>query len=220
MYAEAAPDHSVTGAARPTGHGLPEVASVLAVCAHPDDESFGLGALLAAFGDAGSRTTVLCFTHGEASTLGDLEDLHVVRALLDHADGALAETPMDELVTEVRQAVDRVAADLMLVFDQGGITGHADHRRATRAALVAASEAGAPVLAWALEDSVAAALNHELASAFVGRERAELDAIVTVDRTSQLRAIACHTSQSSGNPVLWRRLELQGNEEAVRWLRR
>ena len=43
--------------------------SVLAVVAHPDDESFGLGAVLAGFVDAGAAVAVLCFTHGESSTL-------------------------------------------------------------------------------------------------------------------------------------------------------
>ena len=58
---------------------LPAVASVLAVCAHLDDESFGLGAVLSAFADRGVRTSVLCLTHGEASTLGaDVGDLHVI----------------------------------------------------------------------------------------------------------------------------------------------
>lgn len=38
---------------------------------HPDDESFGLGALLAAFADAGAQVSVLCFTDGGASTLRD-----------------------------------------------------------------------------------------------------------------------------------------------------
>lgn len=53
-----------------TGHGLPDgVRRVLAVVAHPDDESFGLGGLLALLSDGGVPTTVLCFTHGGASTL-------------------------------------------------------------------------------------------------------------------------------------------------------
>jgi len=42
----------------------------LAVIAHPDDESFGLGAVLAALSGAGAQVRVLCFTRGEASTLG------------------------------------------------------------------------------------------------------------------------------------------------------
>ncbi len=49
--------------------GLPDVRRVLAVVAHPDDESFGLGGLLALLSGGGVPTTVLCFTHGEASTL-------------------------------------------------------------------------------------------------------------------------------------------------------
>lgn len=48
---------------------LPAFDSVLAVCAHPDDEAFGLGALLSTLADAGSRITVLCYTRGEASTV-------------------------------------------------------------------------------------------------------------------------------------------------------
>jgi LmbE family N-acetylglucosaminyl deacetylase len=36
----------------------------LAVVAHPDDESFGLGAVLSAFIDSGTRVSVLCFTRG------------------------------------------------------------------------------------------------------------------------------------------------------------
>ena len=89
---------------------LPAWASVLAVVAHPDDESFGLGAILDAFARAGAGVEVLCLTHGEASTLhgapGDLASLRgaelaaaadvlgVTRAMLkDHADGALSDLP-------------------------------------------------------------------------------------------------------------------------------
>jgi len=61
-------------------HDLPVIESVLAVCAHPDDESFALGAVLSAFAERGARTSVLCLTHGEASTLGaDMGDLHQIR---------------------------------------------------------------------------------------------------------------------------------------------
>src|SRR5487761_2086780 len=52
------------------GRALPRVRSVLVVCAHPDDESFGLGAAFGELTDQGSEVAVLCFTHGEASTLG------------------------------------------------------------------------------------------------------------------------------------------------------
>jgi LmbE family N-acetylglucosaminyl deacetylase len=48
---------------------LPAWRSVLAVVAHPEDESFGLGAIVDVFTRSGSGVEVLCLTHGEASTL-------------------------------------------------------------------------------------------------------------------------------------------------------
>jgi hypothetical protein len=42
---------------------------------------------------------------------------------------------------------------------------------------------------------------------------------VEVDRTRQLKAIACHRSQATDNPVLWRRLDLLGDRERLRYLR-
>jgi len=55
---------------------LPAWGDVLALVAHPDDESFGLGALLASFVAAGSRVSVLCLPHGEASTLHGVARAH------------------------------------------------------------------------------------------------------------------------------------------------
>lgn len=209
---------------------------VLAVVAHPDDESFGLGAVLTALAQGGAETSVLCFTHGEASTLHAGEGaLAMVRAnefeaaatvlgveraeLLAYPDGALVDTPLHELVRHVARVVDGVGADLLLVFDEGGITGHPDHRRATEAALAGATGAGLPVVAWALPETVASVLNAEFATTFAGRAAADLGRALTVDRERQRLAIALHRSQSTDNPVLWRRLELLGDVEWLRPLR-
>lgn len=43
---------------------LPDWSSLLVVMAHPDDESFGLGAVISAFVAQGTRASVLCFTRG------------------------------------------------------------------------------------------------------------------------------------------------------------
>lgn len=214
---------------------LPSAASVLAVCAHPDDESFGLGATLAAFGAGGASTAVLCFTHGESSTLGaDRTELGQVRSaelaaaaaelgvehveLFAYPDGELNREPIEQLAKHVCQVADRVRPDVLLVFDEGGVTGHPDHSRATDAAVAFARDKCLPVLAWVVSEPVARTLNNELGTAFAGRTAEDLDFEVRVDRGRQRQAISRHASQATDNPVLLRRLELQADREVFRWL--
>lgn len=217
---------------------LPTFGSVVAVCAHPDDESFGLGAVLSALAERGSATSVLCFTHGEASTLGAAttpSHLAEIRAtelanaaealgvttvrLHSYADGALESASFDELVRHIVDLATERAADCLLVFDEGGITGHPDHQRATRTALAAADQRAVPVLAWTLPQSVTTVLNDEFHAGFVGRPPDEIDFVLEVDRHRQRAAIACHATQATDNPVLKRRLALQADSESLRWLR-
>ena len=134
-------------------HGLlPRWPAVLAVVAHPDDESFGLGAIIDKMTSAGTAVHVLCYTRGEASTLNQTgADLLRQRArelrqagaalgvstvaLLDYPDGCLAGVPAGELVAHVTGLAARYHPDGLLVFDDTGITGHPDHRAATQAAV-------------------------------------------------------------------------------------
>jgi LmbE family N-acetylglucosaminyl deacetylase len=198
----------------------------LAVVAHPDDESFGLGAVLSALTGAGVAVRVLCLTYGEASTLGSTANLAQVRVcelraaaavlglgevvLLDYPDGGLADIPGDVLDGEVEERLGE--ADMLVVFEPGGVTGHPDHRAATGAATRVAARHGVLVLEWGVPPDVARALNDELATAFVAAEGSDVE----VDRTAQLDAIRCHASQAHDNPVLQRRLALQGSRERLR----
>ncbi len=116
---------------------LPSWSSVLAVVAHPDDESFGLGALLDVFVQADASVSVLCLTQGGASTLGMTADLGQIRAeefrraafelgigsttLLDYRDGQLADVVHDTLTGEVLRELDARPADGLVVFDPSGI---------------------------------------------------------------------------------------------------
>jgi N-acetylglucosamine malate deacetylase 2 len=211
---------------------IPSYDEITVVCAHPDDESFGLGALITAFAVVGARLRLVCFTAGETSTLGAGPDLDARRAAelgcaarelgidrvirLHHPDGALATVPLEELAAEIVAAGPEV--DALLTFDHGGITGHPDHVHATRAAVEAARQLGLPVWGWALPGEVAAALRSEFGAPFVGRDEGELDLTVPVDRTRQLRAIACHGSQLLDNPVPHRRIELSRDTEVLRLL--
>lgn len=217
------------------GNALPVWRSVLAVVAHPDDESFGLGAILTAFADENTRLAVLCLTHGEASTLhGVAGELTEVRAdelaaaaevlgvstveLLSYPDGRLSDTPARELANPVIDFAQRFGAQGLLVFDPSGVTGHPDHRQATAAGQAAATRAGLPVLGWTLPIAVAESLNREYHTSFIGHPIADIDLAVPVDRRRQYQAVGHHPSQALPTSVLWRRLALLGPHEHLRWL--
>jgi len=216
---------------------LPAWSSVLAVVAHPDDESFGLGAILDAFNRGAARSAVLCLTHGEASTVhGVTGHLAAVRgqefaaaartlgvadiALRDYPDGGLAQVCRSRLAGEVIDAARAAHADGLLVFDPSGVTGHQDHATASAAALFAAAGLNLPVLGWTLPHSVAIQLNLEFGTGFVGHPATAIDINLPVDRARQLAASAAHVSQAVPTSVLWRRLELLGDVEQLRWLHR
>ena len=233
MAGSSSPETAGGGAPRREGTTLLErlatAGPVLAVVAHPDDESFGLGAVLAALGAAGAEVRVLCLTHGEASTLGAREDLGRLREeelraaavrlglagvnLYDFPDGGLAALEDKELDDVVEAHLAGVAS--LVAFEPAGVTGHPDHVAATSAAWRAARRHGLAVLEWGVAPAVAEQLNAELGTAFSslgGPDSVEL----AVDRAVQREAIRCHASQAGDNVVLERRLALSVDRERVR----
>jgi len=223
------------GAGLPGTGNLPRWQRPLAIVAHPDDESFGLGALLDLFVTRGGTPSVLCFTHGEASTLHGVEgDLREIRAeelaqaaallglaeveLLDEVDGGLRLADAAHLRSAVVEAARRFGADGLVAFDVSGVTGHPDHIAATEAAVAAGRTLGLPVLGWALPITVAEALNAEFGAGFAGRTPDELALTLQVSRDTQRKAVQAHPSQAVPGSVLWRRLELQGDREHLLWL--
>ncbi len=144
---------------------------MVAVVAHPDDESFGCGSLIASAVASGARVTVICATRGEAGErrpdpATDALPLGVVRErelraaaavlgvasveLLDLADsgfdgplreGALCAVEVGDLAVEIGNRLDRLAADVVLILD--GSDGHRDHLH-VRAAVEAAVATSVP----------------------------------------------------------------------------
>ena len=133
---------------------------VLAVFAHPDDESLACGGTLARLVDSGARVVIMCATHGELSAerTGRDEVLGRARAceltaaatalgvqeviLLNHRDGhvrwAEVTTFSAELVLFMRTR--RPAA--VLTFDEDGLYWHPDHIGVHERVLTAARSIG------------------------------------------------------------------------------
>ena len=205
--------------------------SVAAVVAHPDDETFGLGALLAHLADEGREVRVLCFTHGEASTLGTAGELGEVRrrelfdaarvlgvaevTLLDLPDGSLDELPAGELDRRIDSWLTNDVAALV-VFEPQGVTGHPDHRAVSRAAERVADQRRLLVVEWGIDPLAASQLEeqHGLSFESIGDGPGVYN--VRVDRTAQREAIQRHASQLDDDPVVCKVLALHGDFDRVR----
>jgi len=127
------------GQAPPTGYSL------LAVFAHPDDESLASGGLLARCAEEGIRTSLLCLTRGGLGALDDVHRLHMGDSrsrelqaaarelgiadvtLLDYRNGFLPWVERAELEHDILSAITRSQADVVVTFDEDGLYWHPDH---------------------------------------------------------------------------------------------
>ena len=122
--------------------------TVLAVFAHPDDESIACGGTLARLADAGVRVVLLCGSRGESGSISDPSlvpdgDLGRVRAkelgnaaavlgvseviLEDHPDGDLRWDDVPEFHAEIVAALQRYQPDAVITFAEDGLYWHLDH---------------------------------------------------------------------------------------------
>ncbi len=191
--------------------------SALAICAHPDDDSCGLGAVLALAASLGKHVGLLTFTRGEAGITpawrGTREELAARRegelgraaeilgihrrVVLEDPDGLLAETDAEALDDEGLQIVRRWRPGVVLAYDPLGVTCHPDHVAIGRSVLRVWRATPHPpaLLFWTIPNEVAAAMQQVLSDRYAGRPAAEL---VPVDvgpfRERQRWAVEAHAS--------------------------
>ena len=116
--------------------------SLLAVFAHPDDESIACGGLLAWCAHLGVDVSLLCMTRGEHGQgaaggvrrtrereLGAAAQALGIGAvtLLDHEDGMLPWLAADDLRPEIEEAIRELRPDVVITFDSDGLYWHPDH---------------------------------------------------------------------------------------------
>ena len=197
---------------------------LLVTVAHPDDETFGLGSVLAHAAASGVEARVICATRGElgepaidigTAALGEVREAELRAAaailgvvdveLLDYRDsgvddepvpGALAAADTNHVAAVLAERIEVLRPDVVICAD--GSDGHRDHvaiREATLAALRTTSWRPAFTYLWCLPKS--------LLSLFAPFSQAGTpdESITTVVDTSayvplRWRAIRAHASQT------------------------
>ena len=138
---------------------------LLAVLAHPDDESLGNGGMLVKYAAEGVKTYLVTATRGEQGWFADPKDypgpeeLGRIRegelrsaakvlgvqevSFLDYRDGELPNADHDEVVGKIVDHIRKIRPHVVVTFDQNGLYGHPDHIaicQFTTAAVAAAAD--------------------------------------------------------------------------------
>lgn len=122
---------------------------LLAVLAHPDDESMGMGGTLAKYSAEGLETHLVCASRGEAGWFGPDEQnpgpqrLGQIRAgelqnavetlgmtslaFLDYLDGHVDEADPARIIGKIAAHIRRIQPQVVVTFPPDGNYGHPDH---------------------------------------------------------------------------------------------
>lgn len=130
-----------------TKNEVGRLGSIIGIWAHPDDESWLSGGIIAAARANNQFVACVCATRGEAGqfdeqrwsreTLGQQRQKELDAALkilgvshhyyLGFKDGQLKQASAIEAVTKIAKIFEKVKPDTVLTFGSDGITGHPDH---------------------------------------------------------------------------------------------
>lgn len=122
---------------------------LMAILAHPDDESMGIGGILAKYSAEGVETYLVTATRGERGWFGSAEaypgpqalgsirqdelyaaaevlGLQHVR-LLDYMDGELDQANPQQVIAELADHIRFFQPQVVVTFDPNGYYGHPDH---------------------------------------------------------------------------------------------
>lgn len=144
---------------------MTEPLRLLAVFAHPDDESMGMGGTLAKYAAEGVETYYLCASRGERgwfgpeernpgwSALGQLRTRELENAIkelgmkglyfLDYMDGAVDQAKPVEVIRKISTHIRGIRPHVVITFPPDGNYGHPDHiaiGQFTSAAIICAAD--------------------------------------------------------------------------------
>jgi LmbE family N-acetylglucosaminyl deacetylase len=130
---------------------ITELGTILGIWAHPDDETWCSGGIMAAAATNGQRVVCVTATHGDAGQYdrtrfpGDLattrqKELAAALAALgvtehrwlEYKDGYCHEEDDDIAAAKIARVIEEIQPQTILTFGPDGLTGHPDHQAVGR----------------------------------------------------------------------------------------
>jgi LmbE family N-acetylglucosaminyl deacetylase len=189
---------------------------MLAILAHPDDESFAAGGTLAKYAHQDVQVILLCATRGEAGIsgvkpeqAGDIRERELRQAaehlgievyFLGYPDGELAQTKPEALLETVACWINLIQPQVILTFGPEGVSGHLDHVTISRIVTQAYDQFYKKGMLLYIHPSEATVLGCGVpfSNSEDGKPVVEVD--ISDYKLEKVGAIQCHASQNPGLP--------------------
>lgn len=210
---------------------------LLAIFAHPDDESYGPAGTLAKYAAEGHEVGLVTLTRGEAGSLGiskelgpkvlaerRVQELRCAARILkinylqihELPDKRLSEQPEETGIELVESEIQKFAPDAVITFHKDGISGHPDHKTVSKWVLQAIDQLNnSPKLFWygVTPEQAAHVTNRKLYPMNTENITHKIDVQNVLD--IKIEAIHCHETQVE----LWKTMEKipDGFEMFARW---
>ena len=189
---------------------------MLAILAHPDDESFAIGGTLAKYAHQDVQVVLLCATRGEAGIPGVTpEEAGAIRErelrkaaqhlgievyFLGFFDGELANTIPEKLLETIACWIDLVQPQVILTFGPDGVSGHPDHVTVSHTVTQAYDQFYKNGLLLYIHPSEATVLGCGVSSLNVDDSNPLVEVDISDYKLEKVRAIQSHTSQNPDLP--------------------
>ena len=149
---------------------IKQLGTILGIWAHPDDETFVMGGIMAAAVQNGQHVVCITATRGEkgvqdeqrwpAARLADIRTQELMAAMkvlgvhdigwLNYPDGGCKTVGDDKAVEDIMYCIEKYRPDSILTFGKDGLTGHDDHKAVAQWTKLAAKKCGSPAKVYTL----------------------------------------------------------------------
>ncbi len=184
------------------------MANIVAIFAHPDDESFGPGGTLAKLAKD-NDVYIICSTSGgeagdpkvrekeilESATILGVKEVFFLR----YADGTLSNNLYHKIAGDVLKILDKLRPAKILTFEMRGMSGHLDHIAMSMISTYIFEKQDFIKEIWffCISTELRAFIDDYFICFPPGYKRDDIDEIVDVAEVweQRMEAILCHASQ-------------------------